>query len=89
MSAPHAAHERQAHVYAPCMTSSSRWHRLVLAHGSPCRALRAYFLSLEVEKCMGAASSEGAIALANESESVVELVPKVGGGFVETIHHLT
>ncbi|KAL1525407.1 hypothetical protein AB1Y20_020266 [Prymnesium parvum] len=62
---------------------------LVLAHGSPCRALRAYFLSLEIEKCMGAASSEGAIALANESESVVELVPKVGGGFVETIHHLT
>ena len=33
---------------------------LVLAHGSPCRALRAYFLGIELVSCMGPASSLGA-----------------------------
>jgi len=61
---------------------------LVLAHGSPCRALRAYFLNIPVEECMGVASSDGASALANEKHAVVELLPKVGGGWQEVIHHL-
>eukprot|EP00966_Prymnesium_polylepis_P168384 3893188-Prymnesium_polylepis.1 len=61
---------------------------LVLAHGSPCRALRAYFLGCPVEECMGAASSDAAKALANETHAVVELTPRVGGGWNEIIHTL-
>mmetsp|Transcript_60499 Transcript_60499/g.100429 ORF Transcript_60499/g.100429 Transcript_60499/m.100429 type:complete len:463 (+) Transcript_60499:71-1459(+) len=62
---------------------------LVLSHGSPCRALRAYFMGCPVVACMGVASSAASMALAEESECIVELVPKVGGGWVETIHDLS
>ena len=61
---------------------------LVLAHGSPCRALRAYFLGVPVEACMGVASSDAARELANETHCVVELTPRVGGGGLEHIHCL-
>ena len=59
---------------------------LVLSHATPCRALRAYFVGCEVEKCMGAATSPSTRALANEAHSAVELLPKVGGGWLERIH---
>lgn len=38
---------------------------------------------------MGPASSEAAEALANEAECIVEVLPKVSGGFIETIHYLS
>ena len=37
---------------------------LVLAHSGPCRALRAYFLSVAVDRCMGAVTSPGAVRAA-------------------------
>ena len=58
---------------------------LVLAHSGPCRALRAYFTNCAVVRCMGAASSPGALALANEAHKLVQLVPSVSGGHIETI----
>jgi hypothetical protein len=61
---------------------------LVLAHGSPCRALRAYFLGMDVASCMGPASTPGAEALANEGRKLVKLTPMVAGGWVETIIEL-
>ena len=62
---------------------------LVLAHATPCRALRAYFLGIPVDACMEAATSPAASALANEASCVVELRPKgIGGGWTETIHEL-
>uniref|UniRef100_A0A7S4B7U4 6-phosphofructo-2-kinase domain-containing protein n=1 Tax=Chrysotila carterae TaxID=13221 RepID=A0A7S4B7U4_CHRCT len=61
---------------------------LVLSHSLPCRALRAYFLGIEVASCMGAASSSAALALVNDSHSVVELKPRMGGSFSEEIHKL-
>ncbi len=59
---------------------------IVLAHAAPCRALRAYFLSCDLVRCMGAASSPGAKALEHESRCVVEVLPEVGGGWIEKFH---
>ena len=62
---------------------------LVLAHSGPCRALRAYFLSVAVDQCMGAVTSPGACALADELHSVVELRQQEGGGYCESIVDLS
>mmetsp|Transcript_17705 Transcript_17705/g.38800 ORF Transcript_17705/g.38800 Transcript_17705/m.38800 type:complete len:483 (+) Transcript_17705:73-1521(+) len=61
---------------------------LVISHVGPCRALRAYFLGYDVAKTMLKPSSEGALSLANRTQSAVELHPKVGGGWEERIHNL-
>jgi len=37
---------------------------------------------------MGATTSEATLALVNEKDAVVELAPKPGGGWVETVHYL-
>lgn len=61
---------------------------LIVAHATPCRALRAYFLGLPVAECMCPASSRAAEALANASRSVVELLPALFGKWSEEIHTL-
>jgi len=60
---------------------------LVISHATPCRALRAYFLGLPVMKCMEAASSPGASALADVIPCVLELNLN-RGHFEETVHFL-
>lgn len=71
----------------PCLleVEASMAPVLILAHGSPCRALRAYFLGRNVSRCMGPASSDGALALANEGFKLVKLTPMAGGSWAETI----
>jgi broad specificity phosphatase PhoE len=61
---------------------------LILAHGTPCRALRAYFMRIPVVECMGAASSPAALALTNASNCVVELRPSISGRWTEHIHQV-
>lgn len=61
---------------------------LILAHSTPCRALRAYFMRIPVEECMGAASSPAACALTNASNCVVELRPSISGRWKELVHQL-
>jgi len=61
---------------------------LILAHATPCRALRAYFMRIPVEECMGAASSAAACALTNASNCVVELRPSISGRWTEQVHQL-
>lgn len=61
---------------------------LVIAHVFPCRVLRAYFLGLEVAKTLHEPASEGARALANANECVLELEPQMGGTYRERIHDL-
>uniref|UniRef100_A0A7S3FKP2 Uncharacterized protein n=1 Tax=Haptolina ericina TaxID=156174 RepID=A0A7S3FKP2_9EUKA len=46
---------------------------LVVAHQAPCRALRTYFMNLDVSEHMRPNSSEGAASLSNNSRSVLEL----------------
>eukprot|EP00928_Gymnodinium_smaydae_P045547 TRINITY_DN30355_c0_g1_i1.p1 TRINITY_DN30355_c0_g1~~TRINITY_DN30355_c0_g1_i1.p1 ORF type:complete len:491 (-),score=67.68 TRINITY_DN30355_c0_g1_i1:240-1712(-) len=62
---------------------------LVIAHVFPCRVLRAYFLGLDVTKTLHEPTSEGARALANDNESILEVQPQLGGGYTERIHDLT
>mmetsp|Transcript_59833 Transcript_59833/g.129646 ORF Transcript_59833/g.129646 Transcript_59833/m.129646 type:complete len:457 (-) Transcript_59833:185-1555(-) len=77
------------HRLEPCLLEieASTTAVLVIAHATPCRALRAYFLGLAVSKCMMAASSPGARALSDAEPCVVELTP-VRGRYQETIHRL-
>ena len=48
---------------------------LVVAHQAPCRALRAYFLGLPLTEAMQAASADGAAALADGTQLLLELTP--------------
>lgn len=59
---------------------------LVITHATPARALRAYFKNINVEKCMGSSTSPESKALADAVPAVLELKPKVGGGWAETVH---
>ena len=60
------------------------WDALCVA-ASPLRILLSSF---SFKECMGATTSEATLALVNEKDAVVELAPKPGGGWVETVHYL-
>ncbi|KAJ8601784.1 hypothetical protein CTAYLR_007872 [Chrysophaeum taylorii] len=61
---------------------------LIVTHATPARALRAYFKNIRVIDCMGPSTSPETKALADAVPAVLELGPKVGGGWLETIHVL-
>jgi len=61
---------------------------LIITHATPARALRAYFLGIDVARCMGATTSPETKALANREPAVLELRARVGGGWAERVHFL-
>jgi len=61
---------------------------LLVTHATPARVLRAYFKNIAVDHVIGEASSLETKALADAAPAVLELKPKVGGGFAESVHWL-
>lgn len=59
---------------------------LVITHATPARALRAYFKNIPVMHVQGATTSPETKALADAVPAVLELAPKIGGGWQETVH---
>lgn len=62
---------------------------LIVTHATPARALRAYFLGLNVADCLAANdASPQTSALANKDAAILEIRAKMSGAWEETIHVL-
>ena len=61
---------------------------LLVTHATPARVLRAYFQNIDVGEVLGETSSNETKALADSAPAVLELRPKIGGGFQESVHWL-
>jgi len=59
---------------------------LLVTHATAARALRAYFHNIDLAEIVGDTTSPETRALADAAPAVLELRPKIGGGFLERIH---